>query len=79
MQEKIDLMDWIEIYAEHGATNAILRVWQSQMPKLIREGFSIKKIAQTSVEHKFYCRISWSHPTNANGLASKMLEVSQSA
>ena len=49
MQEKLGLMGWIEIYAEHGETNALLRVWQSQMPKLEKEGFIVTTIARVCI------------------------------
>ena len=78
MQEKLGLMGWIEIYAEHGETNALLRVWQSQMSKLEKEGFIVTTIARTSKEFKFYCKIDWSKPTVPKGEAARMLELSQS-
>lgn len=76
MQEKLSILNRLEIYAEAGETSAPLKLWKSQISKLEEKGFVVEKIAKTHRLGEFYCNISWAKPTISGGAANEMLKLS---
>ena len=70
MLEKITILDRLEIFAESGLTEAMLKLWNNQIERLRRDGFEVTIIAPTERKGEYYCKIDWKNPAGqtANGL-----------
>ena len=76
MQEKLSVLNRLEIFAEAGETSAPLKLWKSQIKKLQAEGFTVEIITKTQRFGEFYCNISWAKPTISDGSANELLKLS---
>ena len=63
MLGRITIMDRLEIFAESGLTEAMLKLWNNQKERLERDGFDVTVLAPTDRKGEHYCKIDWKQPT----------------
>ena len=76
MQEKITIMDRLEIFAGAGLTEAKLKLWTNQQKRLERDGFDVTVIAPTARKGEHYCKIDWKQPTEQTAYGLLAISIS---